>query len=194
MPLLVHLIQTDVGVFACHPQVEGIATIRALGWQGKMASRTTKNLDISQRTAYMVMCLKRWLTLILGLSEAGITIMIVAMATYLRAQITGAEVGLLFSVVLDTATALRLLLEAWTTLDVALGAVDRLQSATLSTPREHNKASTLLQPQPGPWWPQAGHVTIRDLTCSYSDTIALNTVNLDLAAGQKIHVCGRTGR
>jgi ATP-binding cassette, subfamily C (CFTR/MRP), member 1 len=113
----------------------------------------------------MLMSLKRWLTLVLGLTEAGITIGIVATVIYLRGQFTGPAVGLLFSVVLDTATALRLLVESWTTLDVALGAVERLQRAKLSTPQETDEYSTYIKPQTG--WPQFGQIEIRDLHSSY---------------------------
>lgn len=130
-----------------------------------MVSRNTKSLDISQRTAYMLMSLKRWLTLILGLTEAGITIVIVATVVHLRDQFTGATVGLLFTVVLDTATALRLLVESWTTLDVALGAVERLQRAKLCTPQESSEDSIFVIPQTG--WPQYGHIEICDLASSY---------------------------
>ena len=130
-----------------------------------MISRQLKSLDISQRTAYMVMSLKRWLTLILGLTEAGITIMIVGLVVHMRDQFDGATVGFLFTVVLDTATALRLLVESWTTLDVALGAVERLQRAELCTPQESSEDSTFATPSPG--WPQSGHIEIRDLSSSY---------------------------
>jgi len=113
----------------------------------------------------MLMSLKRWLTLILGLTEAGITIVIVATVVHLRDQFTGATVGLLFTVVLDTATALRLLVESWTTLDVALGAVERLQRAKLCTPQESSEDSIFVIPQTG--WPQYGHIEICDLASSY---------------------------
>ena len=112
----------------------------------------------------MAVCLQRWLTIVLGLTEAGLTILITATLVYLRDRFNGVTAGLLFTIVLDTAAELRLLIDSWTTLDVSLGTLERLQHVKLSTPQESSEDDDFITIPTT--WPQFGHLEIHHLASS----------------------------
>lgn len=93
---------------------------------------------------------------------------------------------------------------SWTQLETSLGSVARTQSFEKHTPSEVQEASLV----PGPDWPK-GQVDVSNLTVSYGfvspdamylvnkvrdGTVALKNVSFQIKSGQKVGVCGRTGR
>ena len=63
---------------------EGLATIRAFGWQTQTAKTNLKRLDASQRPYYLLNCIQRWLNLVLDLIVAALAVIIIALAVRLR--------------------------------------------------------------------------------------------------------------
>ncbi|KAN0101623.1 P-loop containing nucleoside triphosphate hydrolase protein [Hyaloscypha variabilis] len=171
--------------------VEGATTIRTLRLQETMISRNRKYFDLSQQAFYTVMSLKRWLNLMLGLAETGMTLVVISLAFSLKDQYDAVAIGVCLKIVFDTARDLRVLVDSWLTLEISLSAVDRLRRAELYTPQESTKYTTLV---PDAGWPLTGEIEIKNLTVSFnSSTPTIDKLTLKISAGQKVIICGRTG-
>ena len=145
-------------------QVEGLETIRAFGCLGEAASLNTASLDQSQRSEFLLMCLQRWLNLVLDMIAATVAIGIILGAVGLREQLSGGNVGVALNIILVANTTLLRLIESWTNLEVSLGAVSRLQTLESTTTSEFDENDIFHDP---PEWPIHGRVEFEEVTAAY---------------------------
>ncbi|AEO64833.1 uncharacterized protein THITE_2142635 [Thermothielavioides terrestris NRRL 8126] len=172
--------------------VEGLETIRAFGWLGEATDLAATRLEDSQRPEFLLMCLQRWLNLVLDIIAAAVAIGMIAIAVTFRGQISGGQVGVALNIMLVANTTLLRLVESWTNLEVCLGAVARLRALETVTPSESDKNATTFAAPRG--WPTHGRVEFRAVTAAYHDeAVALRHLSLTINGGQKIVICGRTG-
>ena len=172
--------------------VEGIVTIRAFGWQEQSMRTFLENLDASQRPFYLLYCIQRWLNFVLDLVVACMAVLLVTFATQLRSTTTGAAVGIGMLNVLNFGESLASLIEFWTSLETSIAAVARLKQLEADVKPE-TLPSGLKQSPKG--WPRGGAVTFDNVSASYksSSTPILQDVVLEIKAGEKVGICGRTG-
>lgn len=174
--------------------VAGAQTIRAFGWQPPTTQQASRALDSSQRPLYLLLCLQRWLNVVLDLLIAAVAVGIVAIAVQLRGSTTGGEVGVALNVILVASTTLLKLVANWADLEISLGAVMRLRDVERQTPREDERARST-DALPGNW-PDQGTIVFSGVTAWYkaeSGVLALKKLSLEIKAGQTVVVCGRTG-
>ena len=89
---------------------------------------------------------------------------------------------------------LNMLIQFWTSIETSIGAVARIKQFAEETGEENLPGENQESPSS---WPDKGEVVIEDLTASYSsdgDVKALDGITLSIKAGEKIGICGRTGR
>ncbi|KAK8149644.1 hypothetical protein G3M48_006221 [Beauveria asiatica] len=171
--------------------IEGLETIRAFNWSNAMARANIDCVERSQRPELLLMSLQRWLNLVLDLLVAAIAVGVVALAVQFRASITGAQVGIALSIMLVANKTLLKLVDSWTTMETSLGAISRVKTLEEMTPLE-DWLSGDLQPIN---WPSQGRIEFTGVNASYnSESLALRNIDLRILAGQKVVVCGRTGR
>lgn len=171
--------------------VQGAPTIRAFGWGREFARQNVATLDRSQRPFYLLLCLQRWLNVVLNLLMAAIAVGTIGLAVLYRGSTTGGMVGMALNVVLVANTTLLSLVGAWTDLEISLGAVARLKEAETETPRESQPDECVLPPG---GWPSRGEVVLTGVTAAYtSQAVALRGIDLRVKAGQMVAICGRTG-
>ena len=149
-------------------QVKGIATIRAFGWEERFVINNIEKLDISQRPLYLLLCLQRWLNVVLDLLIAGVAVFLIASAVRFRNTVTGADMGIALNMIIAANTTLLRLVENWTTLETSLGAVSRLRLVDHGTLSEDEVLDCL---EPSPEWPSIGSVKIKDLSAGYRSAI-----------------------
>lgn len=172
--------------------VEGLPTIRAFAGQSKAENKHIKNLDESQKPFYLLLCLQCWLRIVLDLLVAGIAVGVIALAVALRDTTSGGQVGVALNIVLVANTTLLRLVESWTNLEISLGAISRIKTLEEEVPPEDQPSETNIPPET---WPSSGSVEIQALTAAYNEeSMALKDVYLQVKPGQKVVVCGRTGR
>lgn len=106
--------------------VQGAPTIRAFGWGREFARQNVAALNNSQRPFYLLLCLQRWLNVVLNLLTAAIAVGTIGLAVLYRSSTTGGMIGMALNVVLVANTTLLSLVGAWTELEISLGAVARL--------------------------------------------------------------------
>lgn len=181
-PLLTH----------CSETLSGVTTIRAFGWQTSSHRECIELLDTSQRPFYLMLCIQRWLGLVLDLTTAGIGVVVVALAMTLRETASAGSVGVSLLTVLTFNSQLSWLITAWTSLETALGAVARCMNFEKNTASEDLAEENFTPP---PEWPHAGNLELTDIGASYSNDSenVLKGISLSIAAGQKVGICGRSG-
>ncbi|KAF4533888.1 ABC transporter [Lasiodiplodia theobromae] len=205
-PLCTHFLET----------LGGIATVRAFGWRAAFSARSDSLLDVSQVPFYLLQAIQNWLRLVLQLMVAGLVVVLVGLAIVLRDKIDAGYLGLALVGAMDLGRGIQILITTWTELETALSAVARIrlfstQTPQESTPRPASSSSSPSSPPPPPSWPQHGSITFRNLSASYQPpppspssastpappppppTLVLHNINLTIAAGEKIGICGRTG-
>lgn len=181
-PLLTHCLET----------ISGVTTIRAYGWQKERHQKCLSLLDNSQRPYYLLLCIQRWLNLVLDFTTAAIAVVVVAMALTLRTSASAGSVGLSMLQILSFSTQLSFLVTSWTTLETALGAVARCKNFESSTVSEELASEDC---DTSDDWPSAGALRLQDVRASYkSDSEdVLSKISFSITAGEKIGICGRTG-
>lgn len=171
--------------------VQGATTIRAFGWERDSARQNVATLDGSQQPFYLLLCLQRWLNVVLNLLIAAIAVGTIGLAVLYRDSTTGGQVGMALNVILVANTTLLSLVGAWTDLEISLGAVARLKEADTETPREDQPGECDVPPSK---WPNRGEIVLSGVTAAYSPSaVALRGLDLRVEAGQMVVVCGRTG-
>ena len=178
-PLFSHFLET----------LDGLTAIRAFGWTTKYMGQNHEVLNKSQEPYYLLWCIQRWLTLVLDLFVAGLAIVLVATATHVPNPFLGVA---LYNLVSFSSTIQQLVAE-WTQLETAIGAVNRVRAYTLITPNEEDRPNL---PEISREWPKYGAITFTNVSATYdraSDPV-LRDVSFSVQPGQKLAVCGRTGR
>ncbi|KAK3354626.1 hypothetical protein B0H65DRAFT_437958 [Neurospora tetraspora] len=186
--------------------VQGIETIRAFGWQTEVAVENIHVVDLSQRPFYLLLCLNRWLNVVLDLLVAGVAVGTILLAVSLKGTVTGGQVGVALSVIIVANATLLSLVHSWTNLEVSLGAISRLKSVEEDTPQEPVSIPWPghISPNPRPFtgWPspylygsRPGLIRFEGVSASYTSNgpLEFQDFNLEIASGQVVVICGRTG-
>ena len=189
--------------------LNGLTTIRAFGWQHALAEKGLVLLDRSQRPFYLMYAIQRWLILVLELVVAGVAVLLIVLVVALRGQMSAGAVGVALVNVILFSQNIQLLLQFWTTMETHIGAITRIKKFT-----EETKPEDLPQEKQDPpsTWPSSGAIEFKHVSASYKwvfseilsqperltrhrlPELVVKDVSLSIEAGQKIAICGRTGR
>ncbi|KAI1403266.1 P-loop containing nucleoside triphosphate hydrolase protein [Hypoxylon fuscum] len=197
-PLYSHFIDT----------IKGIATFRAFGWVQDGIELNNKHLDISQRPAYLLAMIQRWLGFTLKIVVAVLAFVVVTLATQLRSNraFTGASLVTL----MNFGDSLSWIVRTYTSLETSIGAISRLKSFSENVPSENLGSEDVVLPRE---WPFKGSIQINGVSASYTggsdepssessskydddgslQHLALRDLNLSIAPGEKVAICGRSG-
>lgn len=80
-------------------------------------------LDKSQQPAYVLMCLQRWLSIVLDLIVTAAAVGLIALAVLLKGTTTAGQIGMALNIVLVANTTLLGLVSSWANLEISLGAM-----------------------------------------------------------------------
>lgn len=181
-PLYSHLTET----------LEGLATIRAFNWERPAIQKQIEILDHSQKPYYMLLCVQRWLNLVLDLMVTALAVIVVTLAVNLRTSTSAGLLGVALNNIIGFNQSLSSLVNSWTSLETSLGAIARVKIFAKNTPSENKPGDNRLPPSE---WPSRGAVELHNVSVCYGDdSHALNNISMTISPGQKIGVCGRTGR
>ncbi|TDZ30378.1 ABC transporter atnG [Colletotrichum spinosum] len=171
--------------------VEGVATIRAFGWEKQVEQTNIRSLDQAQKPDYLLYCLQQWLSIVLDLIVAAMATGLIALAVLMKGTTTAGQIGMALNIVLVANTTLLSLVSSWTNLEISLGAISRLKNLEAETPREDKVGEAYV---PDEIWPSAGEVELDSVTAAYKpQALALEDINIKISPGQQLIVCGRTG-
>lgn len=173
--------------------LQGLSTVWAFAWGPRFTEQYLDLLDASQRPFYLLFCIQRWLGLVLDLMTAVLVTVMMVLVVELRAQLSAQYVALAFVQVMSFGQSLSHVIQDWTQLETSFGAVARAKTFCTDTESEDRPAETGSVPEN---WPAHGRVTIQDLVASYDargSEPVLRGVRLDIPAGAKVGICGRSG-
>ncbi|KAJ5639919.1 P-loop containing nucleoside triphosphate hydrolase protein [Penicillium longicatenatum] len=181
-PLFSHFLET----------LSGLSSIRAYGWTDEYRHLSRLALDNSQRPFYILLCIQRWLNLVLDLIVAAIAVMVIAIALSLRGNSSLSLLGIALFNIVNFSSTLQSLVTEWTGLETSIGAVARIRSYVREAKTED--LDTEVQSVPSSW-PLHGEVEFINMSASYETSLSpvLERINLKVAPGEKIAICGRTG-
>ncbi|GKZ96685.1 hypothetical protein AnigIFM59636_011200 [Aspergillus niger] len=170
----------------------GISSIRAFDWTSHYVESVHDSLNVSQKPYYLLWCVQRWLTMVLDLFVAGIAIILVALATNIRGSGSTGYLGVALYQVVTFSTTLQTLVTEWTQVEMALGAISRVRTYILNTKDENLPNETGLVSDK---WPAKGAIVFNGVSASYDTSTdpVLKDINLSIAPGEKVAICGRTG-
>ncbi|PWY75050.1 ABC transporter [Aspergillus heteromorphus CBS 117.55] len=185
--------------------INGAATLRAFDWIKHSISVNNTLLNTSQRPAYLLNMIQRWLSFVLDIVVAVLSVLIVTLTTQLRTSpgFTGASLVSLMSFGKTLAGLVRM----YTVLETSIGAVARIKAFGDETgPREENRPLGEADDSVGlhATWPDRGRITVQHVSALYSgesmsatvdnsQDLALRDLTFSVEAGQKVAICGRTG-
>ncbi|WJG35266.1 P-loop containing nucleoside triphosphate hydrolase protein [Fusarium oxysporum Fo47] len=172
--------------------IEGVVSIRSFGWVKQAENSNMACLDKSQKPAYILLCLQLWLNIVLDLVIAAMAVILITLAVFLESSTTAGQIGMSLNIVLVANSTLLALVISWTNLEISLGAISRLKTLEADVEEEEQPSLGTIVPDT---WPSRGAVEVRELTVFYDESHApaLKDINLSVAPGQYLVVCGRTG-
>lgn len=172
----------------------GLPTVRAFGWGSAAIQQNHDLVDRSQRPFYLLIIVQKWLIMVLDIVTAGLALLIVGFAVYLRDRVSVGLTGVALVQLISMSQALNMLIQFWTSVETSIGAVARIKNFTEEAGDENRPDETVTPPET---WPSAGGVLISNLTASYDETEpvkALDNIEIGINPGEKVGICGRTGR
>ncbi|KAB8254971.1 P-loop containing nucleoside triphosphate hydrolase protein [Aspergillus pseudonomiae] len=171
--------------------LDGLPTIRAFGWQVASTEVLIQHLDQSQKPYYMLLCVQRWLNLVLDIVVTALATIVVTLAVELHESTNAGLLGVALNNILGFNQLLSFFITAWTTFETSLGAIARVKSFVETTPSEVPPGQIS---EPPACWPEQGAVHIQGLSLSYPNgTSALHDISMRITPGERIGICGRTG-
>lgn len=178
-PLFSHVIDT----------VNGLISIRAYGWGGEYVNKCAQLLGECQKPFYLLLCIQRWLGVVLGLTVAVFAVLLTTLAVTLRGSSTNARfVGVALVNMMRLSQSLAQLILSWTSLETSLGAVSRVKKFSETTPQEAEPDGEVPDE-----WPTRGELCFHNWTTGYRESTVLHGITMSVQHGQKVAICGRTG-
>ncbi|KAK6063577.1 Multidrug resistance-associated protein 1-like protein 2 [Seiridium cupressi] len=171
--------------------LQGIATIRAYGWTSNHVAKNLALLDRAQKPYYLLLCIQRWLTLVLGLTVAGLAILLTTLGVTLRSRLDAGFLGVALVSMMNLGQSLAALITFWTLLETSLGAISRVKTFSEDTPTE--KPREIVDTRILAGWPSQGSVVIENWSAHYNGHPVLRNIDISIQAGEKVAICGRTG-
>lgn len=144
--------------------LDGLATIRAFGWQSFLEEKAKALLDRSQRPFYLLFAVQRWLTLILDLIVAAVASILIILVVALKGRLSAGYVGVALLNVILFSQSIKLLISFWTQLETHIGSVARIKTFTTDAITEDLEDEDQTPP---PNWPSNGKIEFRDITACY---------------------------
>ncbi|KAL3251422.1 hypothetical protein MRX96_055163 [Rhipicephalus microplus] len=171
--------------------VTGLSSVRSYGVQRIFVEDNDHKVDVTQNCTVNSLHCNYWMQIRLEIIGDILLITMLLLLVSNRNNIDAGMAGLMVSYSLNTIAPFNYLIYFSTELEANLVSAERLDEYRRLTP----EAPWSLGWSPDPAWPQEGAVCFRSYSTRYRDglDLALNNINLDIRAGEKIGVVGRTG-
>ncbi|KAF6761448.1 metal resistance protein YCF1 [Ephemerocybe angulata] len=172
----------------------GLSTIRAFGQQRVFASINHDRVDRNQMCYLPSISVNRWLAVRLEFVGAVIifTVAVLSMSALVTTGVDAGLVGLVLSYALNTTSSLNWVVRSASEVEQNIVSVERILHQTEVKPEASYDTVDIELPSD---WPSEGNVRFDNYSARYREglDLVLKDVSLDIKAGHKIGVCGRTG-
>ena len=144
--------------------MSGICTVRAFAWEIPSRKRNQLLLDAFQQPAYLLYCVQTWLSFVLDLTVAGLAVVVVGLGIGLQGKVNSGSIGVALLNLTSLGATLKNVIVEWASLDASMGAIQRLEAASMDTPRESVPTDVHEPPKE---WPSVGSIEFLGVTASY---------------------------
>lgn len=174
--------------------LSGLLTIRSFGLTSQCTQQMYQLLDTAQKPYYLLLCIQRWLVLVLNLVVAGVSILLIGLAVALRERMNPELLGVALVMMVSFGETLADFIKSWTSLETSLGAIARIKSFGEETPNELMSEGNWRDPEDVS--PNGGRIEVRGVDVSYNQgsNVVLKNITFSIRPREKIGICGRTGR
>lgn len=131
----------------------------------------------------MLLCIQRWLTLVLGLTVAGLAILLTTLGVTLRSRLDAGFLGVALVSMMNLGHSLAALITFWTLLETSLGAISRVKTFSEDTPTE--KPREIVDTRILAGWPSQGSVVIENWSAHYNGYLYLTLYFLEFCTSLK---------
>lgn len=144
--------------------LQGIATVRAFGWQDYFRDLNRGFLSEAQKPYYLMFSIQVWLNVMLDLIVAITMILTMSLAMELGSGFSAGTLGLALTNISSISQTLSYVIQSWTLMETSVGALMRLKSFLNDTPTEHLSGEDSI---PDEGWPSKGQLAFESLTVKY---------------------------
>ncbi|KAI8895406.1 P-loop containing nucleoside triphosphate hydrolase protein [Globomyces pollinis-pini] len=170
----------------------GISTVKAYGVEKEFIEKQRLLMDFSNTPTFLRLMAGIWISLRLEFLTAAITFMLCITSTMDKDNASATGVALTYAI--NFTRTLALLLISTSQLENEFNAIERLSVYCDQLPME---AAEVLEKDPNKEsWPSKGEIQFQGISMSYPsrpDVLVLKNLSLDVKAGEKVGVIGRTG-
>jgi ABC-type multidrug transport system fused ATPase/permease subunit len=143
--------------------LEGLATLRAFHWQDWFENIAIDKIDDSQKPYYLMTCIQRWLSLVLGLVIAILAVILMAFALCITTSSNGGSLGVALTTMLNLNNSLQAIITSWTQAETSIAGISRTKSFQETTENENSMDNPTI---PDDTWPN-GDIEISGLSVKY---------------------------
>ncbi|KAI9324884.1 P-loop containing nucleoside triphosphate hydrolase protein [Zopfochytrium polystomum] len=169
----------------------GIPTIRAFQAEDRFVARQRVLTDLSNTPRFLNLCTPIWVAIRIELLAACITLTISLLG--ISGKVSPSSIGLTLTYALSIIDIVGGLVQNYAMLESEMNSVERLEYYCTEIP---NEAARALPTDPDQSWPSAGEMVLSGLEVRYPsrpDHAVLKNISINVRAGEKIGVVGRTG-
>ncbi|KAK2600118.1 hypothetical protein QQS21_005133 [Conoideocrella luteorostrata] len=173
--------------------LDGLASIRAFGWQEPLKVLLYDHLEKSQRPFYLLLVIQRWLSVVLDCLTAGfVLLLLIIVIIGLRHQVSPGFAGVALANLINLSGSLTTVVNVWTQMETSIASIQRIRDFEKDVPSETKGLSKTAVTSD---WPSKGEINIQNLVATYKDgaITALRNLTMGIKPGEKIGICGRTG-
>ncbi|BGP15223.1 hypothetical protein JCM10213_000825 [Rhodosporidiobolus nylandii] len=173
--------------------LSGMATVRAYGETAKFLKQNEAYIDLEDRAYFLTVINQRWLGLRLDLLGACLTFAVAMFGVGTRTSVSPSQTGLVLSYILTISQAFSWMVRQGAEVENDLNSVERVLHYANNLEQEAPRV--IEENRPPKEWPVGGRIQFKDVVMSYRPELppVLKGLSLDVKAGEKIGVVGRTG-
>ncbi|KAE8250825.1 hypothetical protein A4X13_0g4355 [Tilletia indica] len=173
----------------------GLSVIRAFAQETRFIATSDSRVDRNQECYLPTVTSNRWLAV--RIEAIGSIIILVASLMAVIVKVTNGKMdagllGLMMSQTLNTTQALNWVVRSFSEVEQNVVSVERILSYSTLEPEAPYE---IPENKPPAGWPDKGELQLRDYSSRYRSglPLCLKNLNIDIKAGERIGVVGRTG-
>lgn len=170
----------------------GVETLRAYGFEERFALANEKKIDYNHKAYFSLRMADQWLSWRLDCIAACLILIVAMLAIAQRDHLSASLTALSLTEVLDVTGFLKYAVQSAAMFETRFNSVERIM-AYRELPQE--APATIEATKPEDNWPTEGALSYRGVWMRYRPELpaVLKGVTFDIAAGEKVGICGRTG-
>ncbi|KAJ7642099.1 ABC protein [Roridomyces roridus] len=186
------------GVLYAHlsESLTGLPTIRSYGEISRFIEDNKYYIDLENRALFLTVTNQRWLAVRLDALGAILVFLIAILSAVGIKGVSAAEIGLILTYITQLTQLFSVITRLSAEVENYMNSVERVVHYARgdAVPQEAAHESTP-ENKPGADWPTHGAIEFKDVTMAYRPGLpnVLHGISLNIKAGEKIGVVGRTG-